>query len=444
MYPFPPRSWFPGAQKPQAITEPTPSISTESMILRYGIYDDHRTGNRIWLSPYNRLAAVADNLGRVILVDCSQNLIIRVWKGYRDAQCSFMKVDEKLSKTSTQQRRRHALFIAIYSPKRSTVDIWNVERGKKLAVFPAGPNGQLIQQNSLANVSHMPSTSKSSVVVKPSYHSSTGAFFLNPNDLTIKELAIPFHYALDASNTKKSKDFHIINQIKADLKTIDAENMSELGDLCDSIQTNEMRFKCIGALIKTRYLTPEIFALILSTFLKSIEGTGEGSDQEESSDNVEGDAYSNSRLSKFLHKYERLLLFYNGLKQQKSSHNETLDSDDVSDGDFGEILKVLEQYKMCLSLKKSTKVTIQSPTLTNNFIEYLSIFDCTGDEIHLHESKSARYASVGFDMFDSFIQQNSTFDGFFKLATISTLSNEILLRLFLKYWMEKDIQYEKK
>lgn len=437
------RSWFPGAQRPVPATEPTPQISTESMILRYGFYDDHRTGNRIWLSPYNRLAAVADNLGRVILIDCQQNIILRVWKGYRDAQCSFMKVDEKIAKTA-QQKRRHALFIAIYSPKRSTVDIWNVERGRKLAVFPAGPNGQLIQQNSNVTKSSAPSSSNSTVVLKPSYHSTTGAFFLNPTDLTIKELAIPFHYALDASNTKKSKDSHIINQIKADLKTIEPGNMAELTDLCDSIQTNEMRFKCIGSVIKSRYLTPEIFSMILSTFLKSIEGTGESSDQEELPVKVENEAYSDAKLSKFLHKYERLLLFYNGMKQ-KVSHDDSNDSDEISDCDFDDILKVIEQYKMCLNFKKSKKVSIQSPTLANSFIEYLSIFDCSSNEdIRLHESKSARFSAVGFDIFDSFIRQNANFDGFYKLATVSTLSNTILLRLFLRYWMEKDIEYDKK
>lgn len=416
------------------------------MTLRYGFYDDHRTGNRIWLSPYNRLAAVADNLGRVILIDCSQNVIIRVWKGYRDAQCSFMKIDEKLAK-STQQKRRHALFLAIYTPKRSTVDIWNVVRGKKLAVFPAGPNGQLLQQNSYATVSstNAPSTSNSTVVMRPTYHSSTGAFFLNPIDLTIKELTIPFHYALDASNTKKSKDFHIINQIKADLKAIDPENISELIDLCDSIQTNEMRFKCIGSIIKSRHLTPKIFSTILSAFLKITDGLDEScSDQEEVPEKSENDAYSNTRLSKFLHNYERLLLFYNGMKE-KTSQDDSNESDDVEAGDFDDILKVIEQYKICLNIKKSKKVSIQSPNPNNNFIEYLSIFDClSSDEIRLHESKSARFATVGFDLFNSFIQQNANFDGFYKLATISKLSNVDLLRLFLKYWMEKDIDYDDK
>lgn len=171
---------------------------------------------------------------------------------------------------------------------------------------------------------------------------------------------------------------------------------------------------------------------------------GEASDQEEIPEKSDNDAYSNARLSKFLHNYERLLLFYNGMKE-KTSQDDSNESDDVEAGDFDEILKVIEQYKICMNIKKSKKVSIQSPNPSNNFIEYLSIFDClSSDEIRLHESKSARFAAVGFDLFNSFIQQNASFDGFYKLATISKLSNVDLLRLFLKYWMEKDIEYDDK
>lgn len=409
------------------------------MILRYGFYDDHRTGNRIWLSPYNKLAAVADSLGRVLLFDCQQNVITRVWKGYRDAQCSFIKVDEKLSRNADRSKRKHALFLAIYSPKRSTVDIWNVERGKKLASFPAGQNGQLIQQYSHISVnSHSSSSSARS--------NSFATFFLNPNDLTMKELTIPFHYTLDTSSNKKSKDLHIINQIKTDLKCCESEEeKSSITDLCSSIQTNEMRFKCIHALIKIRYLTPEVFSLILTTFLKAVE-INSGIDHNDSdggcnSKDTDNDSYSDIKLSRFLRKYERLLLFYNGMKQ-KSSHDDLNDSDEINDCDFDDILKVVDQYKMCLNLKKAPKVSIQSPIQTNTFVEYLSIFECnSSDKICLNESKSNRFAGVGFDLFDSFIRQNINFDSFYKLATISSLSNYDLLRLFLHYWTDKDIRY---
>lgn len=84
---------------------PLPSVSTEAMSLRYAFSDDHRVTLRVWLSARNRLAAISDSLGRIILVDCSQNIILRIWKGYRDAQCSFMQVDEKLSKNTHKQKR---------------------------------------------------------------------------------------------------------------------------------------------------------------------------------------------------------------------------------------------------------------------------------------------------------------------------------------------------
>lgn len=436
------RSWLTGAQKTPLSAEPTPTISTESMILRYGFYDDHRSSNRIWLSPYNQLAAIADSLGRIILIDCAHNIIIRVWKGYRDAQCSFMKVDEKLSKNSTQTKRKHTLFLAIYSPKRSTVDVWNI-RGRKLAAFPAGSNGQLIQQYSYAS-------QKST-----HHHTSMTAFFLNPIDLTVKELTIPFHYALDTANTKKSKDIHIINQIKVDLKSVKGEDgLSEIIDLCDSIQTNEMRFKCIQTVIKSRHLTPKIFESMLNTFLKCIDSGGEDdaasvSEETPAKSAKDAERYSNERLSKFLYRYERLLLFYNGMKHS-TPHNDSSDSEALDDCDFEDVLRVVDRYKGCLNLKKTTKVSIQSPSQSNDFIEYLSIFDCaSGDNIRLHESKSNRFSLVGFDLFDTFIKQNSNvegsnFDGFYKLATVSTLSNVDLLRLFLKYWMEKEVNYNNK
>lgn len=447
------RSWLTGAQKNQAIVEPTPTISSESTILRYGFYDDHRTGCRIWLSPMNHLAVVADTLGRIILFDCVHDVILRIWKGYRDAQCSFMKVDEKLSRSSSNTKRRHVLFLAIYSPKRSTVDIWNVERGKRLAAFPVGPNGVLIQQHTTSSTSSAStSTSSSSSSASTSHKATTvTAFFLNPNDVTIKELSIPFHHALDVSNTVKSKDLHIINQIKADLKGIREDNINEIGDLCESIQLNEMKFKCIQSLVRNRHVTPDILAIILNTFSKSIQA--DSTDVTVSDDEIpekanainESEAYSNQKLISFLRRYDRLLQFYNGMKQ-KPSHNDS-DSDDIEidESNFRDILKAIERYKMCLNLKKTTKVSIQSPVQNTNFIEYLSIFDCSSDDgIHLNESKSNRFANVGFDLFDVFIKNHNSFDGFFKHANVSTLKNWDLLRLFLKYWMEKDIRYNDK
>lgn len=48
---------------------------------RFGIPDSRRHGERICLSPCNTLAAVTDEFGRVILLDVTRGLAVRMWKG---------------------------------------------------------------------------------------------------------------------------------------------------------------------------------------------------------------------------------------------------------------------------------------------------------------------------------------------------------------------------
>lgn len=428
---------------------PVPSVSTEAMSLRYAFSDDHRVTQRVWLSARNRLAAISDSLGRIILVDCSQNIILRIWKGYRDAQCSFMQVDEKLSKNTRKQKRKHTTFLAIYSPRRSTVDVWCVERGKKLASFPAGPHGQLMQQ-----FGHATSGSDGVASTKSSQSTPTTAFYLNPSDLSIKELTIPFHYALDTSSSKKSKDLHIINQIKVAIKSFD-ENQSDVGaeisDLCESIQTNEMRFKCVNTLLKSRHLTPEIFGIVLDSFLRNISGAAIENEPNEFAKLT----VSNGQLIDFLTHHRNLVNLFVSMRPKRNTHRtsstetsddrESDDSDSNVEREFEDIFNVIDTYKMCLMAKRSNRVTIQSPHKNNTFIEYLSIFECTGsDGIQLNESKVTRFSAVAFDLFDTYIQQSDDLDGFLKKAMQSSLDSKVLSRLFLRYWMEKEIRFEKR
>ncbi|KAG3028365.1 hypothetical protein PC120_g4878 [Phytophthora cactorum] len=47
-------------------------------------------------APIGGLAAVSDTLGRILLVDTSRMLVIRMWKGYRNAQCGWMQGSEEV------------------------------------------------------------------------------------------------------------------------------------------------------------------------------------------------------------------------------------------------------------------------------------------------------------------------------------------------------------
>lgn len=48
---------------------------------RFGLFDQHRLTESIQLAPIGKLAVVTDQFNRVLLVNTSTGIIIRIWKG---------------------------------------------------------------------------------------------------------------------------------------------------------------------------------------------------------------------------------------------------------------------------------------------------------------------------------------------------------------------------
>ncbi|KAF8365985.1 rbg-2, partial [Pristionchus pacificus] len=71
------------------------------------------------------LVAVADNLARVAIVESTTGQIVRVWKGYRDASCGWIRVRGEGDK--------RALFLAILAPRRNLLEIWSAPNGRRVA-----------------------------------------------------------------------------------------------------------------------------------------------------------------------------------------------------------------------------------------------------------------------------------------------------------------------
>jgi hypothetical protein len=77
------------------------------------------------------VAAVADNLGRVCLVDLNQMEIVRMWKGYRDAQVGFHTV-------------QGSMCLIIYAPRRQRMEMYALRRAPRLSVWQVPAEGRLI------------------------------------------------------------------------------------------------------------------------------------------------------------------------------------------------------------------------------------------------------------------------------------------------------------
>ncbi|KAI8893373.1 Rab3 GTPase-activating protein regulatory subunit N-terminus-domain-containing protein [Globomyces pollinis-pini] len=81
-------------------------------------------------------AALADTLGRVLLFDPSDGTIIRMWKGWRDAQFGWIQLVDL-------QGRLHLLLV-LYTP-RGVLEIYSIPYGSRIAVASVGRDLELIQ-----------------------------------------------------------------------------------------------------------------------------------------------------------------------------------------------------------------------------------------------------------------------------------------------------------
>lgn len=119
--------------------------------------DHPRKGERIALSPSGSMAAVTDSLGRILLIDTLALVVIRLWKGYRDAHCFFIEVpiDHNAASTSRRPPREnkgkhdYVLCLAIHAPRRGVIEIWKLRDGARVSVVKCGSGCRVIEPASL-------------------------------------------------------------------------------------------------------------------------------------------------------------------------------------------------------------------------------------------------------------------------------------------------------
>lgn len=155
--------WF--NKKAPSTPEKTKSLSnepSEPMSLRFGLSDPKREGDLIYASPNKALSAVCDTMGRVTLIDNKHGIAVRMWKGYRDAQCGWVEAVEEIHRQSSKShhskafsansssssssnlrnQKRTALFLVIFAPKKGVIDIWSIQNGTKITTFSANKKGR--------------------------------------------------------------------------------------------------------------------------------------------------------------------------------------------------------------------------------------------------------------------------------------------------------------
>lgn len=196
--------------KPQQSKTQTTEI-TKPVSLNF--FDKDRFATSIVSSPDKRLAAVTDDFGRVLLVDVTNWLIVRIWKGYRSAQCGWTEV----KRNPDERGSPHASFLIIYAPKRGLLEVWSVQRGPRVAAFNVGKNCRLLysgykmlnmRAESLQKAS---SNTNSNQITGQSY--STHCYLLNAKSENLFLIDLPYTYSLYKYGDLKSRDNLLISEL---------------------------------------------------------------------------------------------------------------------------------------------------------------------------------------------------------------------------------------
>ncbi|KZV29702.1 rab3 GTPase-activating protein non-catalytic subunit [Dorcoceras hygrometricum] len=131
--------------------------------------DHPRKGEKLTLSPSGTLAAVTDSLGRILLLDTQALVVVRLWKGYREACCFFVEMlaskDNSRPASYEYSKSDYCLCLAIHAPRKGIVEVvfssmlhlpkdlfslhfspvWQMRTGPRLLTVPC-PRGSKILQ----------------------------------------------------------------------------------------------------------------------------------------------------------------------------------------------------------------------------------------------------------------------------------------------------------
>ena len=273
--------------------------------------------------------------------------------------------------------------------------------------------------------------------------------FLDPSDSSVKEIQIPFHYALSTSNSATSKDIHLMRRLKNLLRSTDSTkfNIEEITSMAADFQTIEVRQQCLEMLLKSKQLQAHVFQSIINAFDLTI--------RQQIDDPIKHGVNNLEEYCQFqtvVQNYKRLCMFYMDMKvPQRKEYVEPLE---ISDSDLVIIQQlvlllsdsfVLKQLSPQVSSDTATKVVSFDAELDDvgDFVDFINLFQIDQkDCIPLSKEKSQYYGEVSGKLFNRFFKYGLCFEHFKAAAEKSLIPCQDLMVLALHYWLEKPFSYK--
>ncbi|XP_011867748.1 PREDICTED: rab3 GTPase-activating protein non-catalytic subunit isoform X2 [Vollenhovia emeryi] len=446
--------WFRSSSK-STTSEASKSISHESvetMTCRFGLSDIMREGDCIVCSPNKMFSVISDAMGRVILVNNKRGIAVRMWKGYRDAQCGWIQVAEErdrgirknVDKSGRKTVLRTALFLVIYAPKKGVIDIWSIQQGPKITTFTASKNGRLLYINyGFLGANDSATLSKN----KAQY----SCVFIDPLG-GLKEIYVPFHFALNSKNGKRARDIHLLRKLRTFLREEDfneAKLVSEVANTCLGLETNQVRIQTLEVLINSKHILPDALLAATDCFVAKRE-------EEEEEEEIELDPTA-KMLCQLTVQLRRIITFYKYVKSQLdvALERDITTVDDVTSAKSlsltlftseREVNRVTKLAKMLNNLHRGGEVSAETKVKfkdENTFFDFLSCFELgTSRLIGLRKDvKEENLDEISRLIYQGRIHSDDTIEKWQQAAKDSNIEPFIFMRLALTYWTRKQVAF---
>lgn len=427
-------------EQPEQPKSPPPPI----MSCKFGVCDAQRNAYFVWVSPNKSLAAVTDNLGRIVVVDCHRAVVVRMFKGYRDAQCGFVEVKNDVAAAERQKRngktgKLRATFLVIYAPRRGLIEVWPLQKGQRVGAFSAPANGQL-----LYNVHSLMGVTTTAGKVK--WKGSPCVFF-DPQQGTFQEIVVPFHLALSGSNSQVAKDMHLLKRLKQIVRGTDYEEgcgeafervVAGIKELVPQIESTDFRRECLELVTTVKRTCP---GLVKATVEAIVGGRGEGEDDDD------------QKVEILRENYRRLVTFYecvvaqgrDGGDEEAKEEEEPPNKIQLNDMELLNIQKLIDlsTLEQTEEERATGKVTFDERGVRENqFLAFLAVFSVDkADVVALKEKEQQGNASVGELIFRPFLQLNRPLGQFARVCKDARLDSASLVQLFLSFWLARPFDY---
>ncbi|KAH0948530.1 hypothetical protein HN011_009005 [Eciton burchellii] len=444
--------WFRGSSK-NATTESTSKSnnvheSVETMTCRFGLSDIMREGDCIICSPNKMLSVISDAMGRVILVNNKRGIAVRMWKGYRDAQCGWIEVIEErdrgihknVNKSVRKSLLRTALFLVIYAPKKGVIDIWNIQQGPKITTFTASKNGRLLYINyGFLGVNDNVALTKN----KAQY----SCVFMDPLG-GLKEIYVPFHFALNSKNGKRARDIHLLRKLRTFLREEEFNEeklISEVTRTCMELKTNEIKVQTIDVLMNSKHILPEALLAATNCFVVK---------SEEAEEEVKELEPYTKILQQMTMQLQQIITFYKYIKSRFDIPPEydIVAADNVpsvknlasilltSEREIHRIIKVAKILNNFKNTNLSTETKVKFKEDEKVFFDFLSCFEFGSSRlIGLRKDlKEEKIYEISRLIYQGWMYSNDIKEKWQQPARDSSIQPFILMQLAITYWIHKE------